>query len=97
MPSNPVFTDFKTESSTDSYSLPFTGLKNKEAILSVKVAYDYPDSIISFENEGEQEIANLNKEILNEIELPNEEKFNFTGGYNNTDKGGYLNLQFQSS
>ena len=87
VPSNPVFTDFKTESSTDSYGLPFTGLKNKETILSVKVGYDYPDSIISFENGGEQEIANLNKEVLSEVELPKAEKFNFTGGYNDTVQG----------
>ena len=83
-PTNPVFDLYKTSSPTDSYNLPFTALKNKKVVLSVKVGYDYPDSIISFENGEEIEIANLNKEILDKIELSKPEPFNFTGGYNDT-------------
>ena len=62
----------------------FICLKYKEGILSVKFGYDYPDSIISFENEEEIEIANLNKDKLNNFELSKPELFNFTGGYNDT-------------
>ena len=82
-PYNPKFSQFKTFSQTDSYNLPFTS-KNKNTILAIKVGYDYPDSIISFENEQEIEIANLNKEILDSVELSKPELFNFTGGYNDT-------------
>ena len=81
---NPVFELYKVSSETASYSLPFTSFKNKNIILSIKVGYDYPDSIISFEEGKEIEIVNLNKDILNNIELSKPELFNFTGGYNDT-------------
>ena len=83
-PTKPIFNQFKTTSLTDSYGLPFTSLKNKNVILSVKVGYDYPDSIICFENEEETEIVNLNKQLLDDIELSKPELFNFIGGYNDT-------------
>ena len=83
-PTNPIFVLFNTLSSIHSYGLPFTSFKNKNVLLSVKSGYDYPDSIISFENGEEIEIVNLNKDILNDIELPKPEPFNFIGGYNDT-------------
>ena len=46
--------------------------------------------IISFENGEEIEIVNLNKDILNEVELPKPELFNFIGGYNDTVYGWIL-------
>ena len=81
---NPIFTQFNTISKTHSYSLPFTAMTNKNVLLSMKVGYDYPDSIISFENGEEIEIANLNKDKLNDFELSKPELFHFTGGYNDT-------------
>ena len=42
----------------------------------MKVGYDYPDSIISFENGEEIEIANLNKDKLNNFELSNNKNKN---------------------
>ena len=89
-PIKPIFTQFNTISPTDSYGLPFTSIKNKNVLLSMKVGYDYPDSIIRFENGEEIEIVNLNKDILNEVELPKPELFNFIGGYNDTIYGWIL-------
>ena len=89
-PIKPIFTQFNTISPTDSYGLPFTSIKNKNVLLSMKVGYDYPDSIIRFENGEEIEIVNLNKDILNEVELPKPELFNFIGGYNDTVYGWIL-------
>ena len=89
-PIKPIFTQFNTISPTDSYGLPFTKNKNKNVLLSMKVGYDYPDSIIRFENGEEIEIVNLNKDILNEVELPKPELFNFIGGYNDTVYGWIL-------
>ena len=89
-PNNPKFAQFKTLSETDSYNLPFSNKKNKNVLLSIKMGYDYPDSIISFENDDEIEIANLNKEILSKVELSKPEPFNFKGGYNDTVYGWIL-------
>ena len=89
-PIKPIFTQFNTISPTDSYGLPFTSIKNKNVLLSMKVGYDYPDSIIRFEDGEEIEIVNLNKDILNEVELPKPELFNFIGGYNDTVYGWIL-------
>ena len=84
-PTKPIFSLFETKSDLYSYGLPFTALKNKKNLLSIKVGYNYPDSIVSLlENKEEEEIVNLNKDTLNEIELSKPELFNFTGGYNDT-------------
>ena len=89
-PINPIFNQFKTLSETDSYTLPFSTKKNKNILLSIKMGYNYPDSIISFENDDEIEIANLNQEILSKVELSKPELFNFKGGYNDTVYGWIL-------
>ena len=83
-PAKPIFTPFETFSDYYSYGLPFYALKNKKMLLSIKVGYNYPDSIVSFEGNKEEEIVNLNKETLDEVELVEPELFNFTGGYNDT-------------
>ena len=83
-PAKPIFSPFETFSETSSYGLPFTAFKNKNILLSVKVGFNYPDSIVSLEKNKEEEIVNLNKEVLNEVELAEPELFNFTGGYNDT-------------
>ena len=83
-PTKPIFSLFETVSETASYGLPFTAFKNKSVLLSVKAGYDYPNSIVSLDNKEEIEIANLNKDILDEVELTKPEPFNFTGGYNDT-------------
>ena len=89
-PANPIFNQYPTASPIHSYNLPFTALKNKKVLLSVKAGYDYPDSIISFENGEEVEIVNLNKERLNNFSLSEPEMINFTGGYNDTVYGWIL-------
>ena len=83
-PAKPIFSPFETFSETSSYGLPFTAFKNKNILLSVKVGFNYPDSIVSLEKNKEEELVNLNKEVLNEVELAEPELFNFTGGYNDT-------------
>ena len=83
-PSKPIFSPFETFSELSSYGLPFTSFKNKNVLLSIKVGYNYPDSIVSLEKNKEEEIVNLNKEVLDEVELSEPEIFNFTGGYNDT-------------
>ena len=45
-PSNPDFSHFVTNSTTASYGLPFTAMKNKKILLTKKVVYDHPDTII---------------------------------------------------
>ena len=97
-PSNPDFSHFVTNSTTASYGLPFTAMKNKKILLAKKVGYDHPDTIISLENTKEPEIVNLNKELLKKIELPTPEPFNFIGGYNETVYGWIIKpINFNSS
>ena len=97
-PSNPDFSHFVTNSTTASYGLPFTAMKNKKILLAKKVGYDHPDTIISLENSKEPEIVNLKKELLKKIELPKPEAFNFIGGYNEIVYGWIIKpINFNSS
>ena len=81
-PKKPIFTQFKTNSTTSSYSLPFFSLKNKNILFSIKSGFDYPERIILLNNKIESEIVNLNTEFLKKITLPKPESFYFTGGNN---------------
>ena len=83
-PKNPIFNIFKTNSDLCSYSLPITAIKNKNILLSIKVGYNYPDTIVSLSNKDEEEIVNYHKNLLDKVELTKPEIFNFTGGYNDT-------------
>ena len=83
-PKNPIFNIFKTNSDLCSYSLPITVIKNKNILLSIKVGYNYPDTIVSLSNKDEEEIVNYHKNLLDKVELTKPEIFNFTGGYNDT-------------
>ena len=83
-PKKPIFNIVKTNSDICSYSLPITAIKNKNILLSIKVGYNYPDTIVSLSNKDEEEIVNYHKNLLDKVELTKPEIFNFTGGYNDT-------------
>ena len=82
IPTQPNFTQFKTNSSTSSYSLPIFSLKNKNYLFSIKSGFDYPERIILLNDETEPEIVNLNIDFIKKITLPKPESFNFIGGNN---------------